>query len=832
LHAFSFLPLEVHAERLAKAMTTTCGVTDEFEGSEKTVTICFKGSKIAARSLRLIPHECWEEVLRHARCEILSHAESNSADVPSQSKKKKVNTKGLTGYILSESSLFLSDTTVTLKTCGRTTPLEALEPVLDLVVPGWHQKYPGQYLKFVSFTRLGYMFPKEQPEPHGSWTEEVKHLNKHFQGEAVSLGSEGCAARHVYVANYLPKGEISDVFSTQVTLTKLDSGESMVRFAPHPAYAGPEGAHPAPLQAAWKQLHGDEPRSPAVRAAVFDEHFFEPFGYSANCVFGRHFTTVHATPQPSSSYISIETSLPLNKEAKQRFALGAEAMCRADSLTLTEFSLTPSLFLGGQPTEIPGFMVQRRSQSVGANFACAIHEYTRGTPIFQDIRASPCLSAMTSPGLSAISSDGMDTEALDHLALDIPLFEVPDPHQAIVQAAELAMNTPDQEGRLLENDVPMVLLDVGVLERKAEVWRRLLPRVEPFYAVKCNPHTALVEKLSSLWQKWGSGGFDCASPSEMSLVLGLGVDPARQIVYANPCKQGTAVDFARKAGLKMIVFDNMAELDKLKRVCPEADLILRVQTDDRLAQCPLSNKFGARMEDCQALFERARDLGLKVAGVSFHVGSGCSQVGSFRNALLRARAVFDEAERQGYAPALLDIGGGFPGWDEEGQVTFADHAADISTLLDELFPSPTVRVIAEPGRYFVAASQTLLTTVISVAMTDQGCRYYLNDGLYGSFNCLLYDHATVPKPTVFRNRKVLREADAGAPSPCTIFGPTCDGFDMITDSMHMPPLQVGDKLLFPNMGAYTSAATTQFNGFEPAASFVYKSCLAGDCCDN
>merc|ERR1719291_532965 len=208
---------------------------------------------------------------------------------------------------------------------------------------------------------------------------------------------------------------------------------------------------------------------------------------------------------------------------------------------------------------------------------------------------------------------------------------------------------------------------------------------------------------------------------------------------------------------------------------------------------------------------------MKVIGVSFHVGSGCSEHGALKS----ARAAFDVAERLGFQPSLLDIGGGFPGWDEEGHATFADHAADIRTSLAELFPSPTIRVIAEPGRFFAAMSQAILTTVISMCDTTSGSRYYLNDGLYGAFNCLLYDHAVLPTPVILRGGKEL--TDAGTSASCTLFGPTCDGFDVLAEAITMPKLQVGDRLLFRNMGAYTSAASTNFNGFAPARSFLYES---------
>jgi len=298
-----------------------------------------------------------------------------------------------------------------------------------------------------------------------------------------------------------------------------------------------------------------------------------------------------------------------------------------------------------------------------------------------------------------------------------------------------------------------------------------------------------------------------------------------QVVYANPCKQESAVSFAKEAGVRWLVFDNKAEIDKIKSLYPEAELLLRIQTDDSLAQCPLSNKFGAGMDDVDTLLAHAKVCGMKVVGVSFHVGNGCTQHGPFLSALEHARLAFDAASKYGYQLTLLDIGGGFPGWDEEGSATFADHARDIRSALDQWFPSSEVRVIAEPGRFFVAAAQAILARVISVCETTTGDRYYLNDGLYGSFNCLIYDHAVLPVPVVLRDGKELDKSDAALTSPCTLFGPTCDGFDVLAEATSLPKLQVGDSLLFRNMGAYTSAASSHFNGFEPARGFTYESRL-------
>mmetsp|Transcript_5039 Transcript_5039/g.12325 ORF Transcript_5039/g.12325 Transcript_5039/m.12325 type:complete len:872 (-) Transcript_5039:46-2661(-) len=858
--------------------TTDCEL---FEGPEKTLTLCFKSRRIASKSLRLIPQEAWENVLKHAKCEILSAVESTPPVLASKNKEKVVASKGVTAYLLSESSLFVSDTSLSLKTCGRTTPLAALEPILDLAVPTWRKKDPEHYLKYATFTRLGYMRPDEQLEPHTSWEQEVSYMDKHFKGEAVVLGSETTSAQHVYVANYLPKDEVCEMMSTQVALTNLDTSESMQRYGP-PEARSPDQA--TPLKTAWKELHGDDRRSIAANHQL-DERFFDPIGYSSNGVFGRNFTTIHITPQPGCSYLSVETTMPMTKDARRRFVAGAQGLCRSDSMAVTEFALCPKLFQGAAP-EVLGFELQRSTQTVGTGFACAHHHYERRgflpsaqesvstpesspapaevslDPIAQQVvtsKASPAESSPAATVSTAASSPPLSTtdECIDDQAGLFQAFPAEASKSAIrsmdsttskkepcddeaqeVQEAPLVIRAPTSgvlavtaaAEHVLANpgkltvDEPISLLDITALRQQASLWHRLLPRVEPFYAVKCNPQPSVVKALWAMWKEIGIGGFDCASPAEIQLVMSLGVNPAEHIVFANPCKQSSAVNFARASGVSRLVFDNSAELMKLADLYPEAEMLLRVQTDDALAQCPLSNKFGAAPADCAALLAQARDLGLKVVGVSFHVGSGCSQSGAFRGALQRARFVFDEAARIGFDPEILDIGGGFPGWDEPGQATFADHAADIRELLGELFPSPRVRVIAEPGRFFVASAQAVLTTVVSVAEASRGSRYYLNDGLYGSFNCLLYDHAVVPRPMILRDGHALEESsDIGEACKCTLFGPTCDGFDVISDSLDLPQLRVGDRLLFANMGAYTTAASTSFNGFGPAACFVYES---------
>ncbi|KAJ8289503.1 hypothetical protein GJAV_G00002080 [Gymnothorax javanicus] len=360
--------------------------------------------------------------------------------------------------------------------------------------------------------------------------------------------------------------------------------------------------------------------------------------------------------------------------------------------------------------------------------------------------------------------------------------------------------------------------DLGDVLKKHLRWVRCLPRVTPFYAVKCNDSRAVVMTLASL-----GTGFDCASKTEIQLVQSLGVDPSR-IIYANPCKQVSQIKYACAHGVQMMTFDSEVELMKVARCHENAKLVLRIATDDSKALCRLSVKFGATLKTSRVLLERARELGLDVIGVSFHVGSGCTDPDTFRQAISDARCVFDMGAELGYNMTLLDIGGGFPGT-EDTKLKFEEITAVINPALDKYFPADCgVRIIGEPGRYYVCSAFTLAVNIIAkkVVMREQSASdddeddgtndrtlmYYVNDGVYGSFNCIFFDHAHVlpilpkkPKPDECMY-------------PCSIWGPTCDGLDRIVEQCILPDLSLGEWLLFDNMGAYTISSSSTFNGFQ------------------
>ena len=291
-------------------------------------------------------------------------------------------------------------------------------------------------------------------------------------------------------------------------------------------------------------------------------------------------------------------------------------------------------------------------------------------------------------------------------------------------------------------------------------------------------------------------------------MLEAGVESCR-IIYANPCKTNSHIRYAAKSDVRQMTFDNTDELRKIQQCFPAAELFLRISTDDSSSVCRLSLKFGASMDSTEGLLALAKQLNLNVVGISFHVGSGATDPQVFLRAIQDARTVFDQAAEIGFDIKTIDVGGGF------SSDTFEAMAHVLSQALEDYIP-PHIRVIGEPGRYYVARAFTLACSVIArrtIRDPDtQVVSYmaYLNDGLYGNFSCIMFDHQhPVPKLLRARGRflhdrpdsEQVTERYVQRPIEYSIWGPTCDGIDCITSSCTLPEtLDVGDWLYFDDMG--------------------------------
>jgi len=288
----------------------------------------------------------------------------------------------------------------------------------------------------------------------------------------------------------------------------------------------------------------------------------------------------------------------------------------------------------------------------------------------------------------------------------------------VMNASRLAdANEPDAEKAFFVADLSQVY-------RQHQRWKASLPEIQPFYgnviwtfrfcgrltqfffffqAVKCNPDPYVIRLLAAL-----GTGFDCASNGEISQILNIGgIDPSR-IIFANPCKATSFVRNAAKVGVNLMTFDNTDELYKIARAHPRAKLVVRILTDDSKSLCAFGVKFGAPVATVPGLLAKAKELGLDVVGVSFHVGSGCYDPSVYTDAIMRAHTVFDIGKDAGYTLSLLDVGGGFE------DALFEEAAAFLTRAIDRYFPNRHgIKIIAEPGRYYVSKAFKLAANIIA-----------------------------------------------------------------------------------------------------------------------
>ena len=770
-----------------------------FEGPEKRVEIRYALNEGINNGMRDVPASFWGASLNKAGITIESSVHGDEWDC----------------YMLSESSLFVGKDRIICKTCGRSAPLAIIEDALSVSLS------VGAQPTVVLFSRSDLLRPEEQTATHQSFQAECRYLDAVLPDTALTkaavLGDANDSHWAMYLAT-LPAGA-DTVGYVAPTL-------EMAMYDLDPTYATVWWQKNVGTAEAARRLSGLDAVMPAD--CSIDEMLFTPCGYSMNCfdnITGAH-ATVHVTPQEVCSFASYECTV------LDPTAVGATIRSLIDVFKPGRFSVSlvdladPSLENADALTIANGsgdYAVaeqQIERWSCGSIRGSQLHASFVATPTDFYRDAQPWLAKPVPELSSFLASHGVPV--IDESAkLTVPqLFQQ--------QITEFGL------------DAPFYIADLGVVEKRVRLWQQLLPRVEPRYAIKCNPDELLLGTLQAL-----GCGFDAASEQEMRFALKAGARPD-QVVFANPVKGRSCIDYARKHGVGLTTFDSASELEKLAVHWPDAQLLLRISTDDSGATCQLSNKYGAQLgEEVHSLILLARSLKLEIVGVAFHCGSGQTQSVAFGNAIVDAAAVFDQLRLFGFNPHVLDIGGGFPGEDtvtaQGVAATFDEIAASIDAALSAHFPeqdfdeSEPLRVIGEPGRFFAHSAFALACNIIGkkqiqrpAASAEIACSYTIGDGLYGSFNSLLYDHATVsPVPLKLNDDD---DDDAGAASAdsvlCTVFGPTCDGLDCVCKQVLLPPdLSPGrDWLLFEGMGAYTLAAGSTFNGIQRAqVIYLYSS---------
>ncbi len=368
----------------------------------------------------------------------------------------------------------------------------------------------------------------------------------------------------------------------------------------------------------------------------------------------------------------------------------------------------------------------------------------------------------------------------------------------------------DQIPKLIKrHGTPLFILDHNKIKKNYRIFKKFLPRVQCYYAVKANSNPEIIKTLFN-----EGSSFDVASYNEFmqiyKYIKHFGEKDKEffiwdKIIFSNTIKDKETLRKIKRYR-PLVTYDNIDELKKIKEYCNTAGLVLRLKVPDTGSQVEMSSKFGAEPGDANNLIGQAFDAGLVVEGLSFHVGSQCTNYDNYTAALAITSEIFNDDREKGYNLKIVDIGGGYPVPYDAQVPKFEGLAQIIDAECERLFPKD-IEIIAEPGRFMVATAAALITEIIGKARRDGKIFYHINDGVYHTFSGVVYDHWIPNFHSFGRGKKEV----------CAVVGPTCDSFDKISLSVQLPGnLKIGDYLYTENIGAYSIASSTRFNGFDGA----------------
>ncbi|MCD4657896.1 MAG: type III PLP-dependent enzyme [Planctomycetes bacterium] len=361
-------------------------------------------------------------------------------------------------------------------------------------------------------------------------------------------------------------------------------------------------------------------------------------------------------------------------------------------------------------------------------------------------------------------------------------------------------------------ETPFIIIDLNEVKHNYEQFFENFERITPHFAVKSNPHPEIVRTLADI-----GANFDIASVNELQLVLDSGATPSR-VIFANPVKKYDEIVDAIALGADFFTLDSVEELMKIEKaaaaVNKQVELLVRIWVPNYGSIVDLSSKFGADSETIEAIIKRSLETEFtSIIGFAFHVGSQCLNPANFKKAFKIAHAEIEKAQKLGIETAILDIGGGMP----VNYMLDTSYEEDIVSEILKLIETipDEIKLIAEPGRNFVATAATLVTKIIGKTMKLGKTWYYVDESIYQTFSGKIFDF------TDYKIFPLLRNAIPA--SEVVIAGNTCDGHDIISRSTLLTPdLEVDDILYVPNVGAYTTASASNFNGFNSTKIIIYK----------
>jgi ornithine decarboxylase len=345
---------------------------------------------------------------------------------------------------------------------------------------------------------------------------------------------------------------------------------------------------------------------------------------------------------------------------------------------------------------------------------------------------------------------------------------------------------------------PFLLVDKEKLREKASLIGQNIRNSSVYYAVKANPDIEIIKFADKLGM-----GFEIASEGELKMLSSIDVDPKR-IISSNPVKSFKFLKMASSYGVDYFAFDSFDEVDKMARFVPKCNVYVRLSVPNEGSEWPLSKKFGVELHNAVDLLVYAREKGLNPSGITFHVGSQCTNIYNWNTALDKAKALWDMADKRGIRLQLLNIGGGYPIKYTKNVVDVDAIEKNVDKLIYEKFPD-SVKVLIEPGRAVVGDAGIFVSSVIGKAKRGDENWLYIDVGV---FNGLMESVGGIKYTYLVETSRQTR-----AKKKWTVAGPSCDSFDVIDKDVLLPEPQIGGLILILSSGAYTISYASEFNGF-------------------
>ncbi len=349
--------------------------------------------------------------------------------------------------------------------------------------------------------------------------------------------------------------------------------------------------------------------------------------------------------------------------------------------------------------------------------------------------------------------------------------------------------------RKSDEETPYLLIDRAKVNQKVRSIANKIRNSKVFYAVKANPDIEILKLVEKL-----GVGFEIASEGELAVLASMGVS-AERIITSNPIKSFRFLKMAADYGVPYYAFDSRDEVLKLRDYSPGCNVYVRLTVPNEGSEWPLSKKFAVELDEAEELLLYAKKKGLKPVGLTFHVGSQCTNVYNWNSALDKAKILWDRAEKNGIRLSVLNIGGGYPIKYTKNVVDLSTIARNINALIYEKFPKKT-RVFIEPGRAVVGDAGIFVSRITGKAVRGGDDWLYIDVGV---FNGLFESVGGI------KYRYIVE--DPRRPKKWTLSGPSCDSFDVIEQGVVLPETDIGNLILVLSSGAYTISYASEFNGF-------------------